>query len=113
VVVTIHAGRAVIGEIGSHDAPAMMAVGEAVDAANELRKELNKAAAAHGRRFAISEPVTTAAGVDLALGDKITVRAPGAGAPIAASLSASPPALPQSRTRLSERSAALQRLWKG
>jgi adenylate cyclase len=113
VVVTIHAGRAVIGEIGSHDAPAMMAVGEAVDAANELRKELNKAAAAHGRRFAISEPVTTAAGVDLALGDKITVRAPGAGAPIAASLSASPPALPQPRTRLSERSAALQRLWKG
>ncbi len=113
VAVTIHAGRAVVGEIGSHDAPAMMAVGEAVDAANELRRELSKAAAAHGRRFAVSEPVTTAAGVDPAIGDKVTVRAHGSGAPIAASLSASPPALPQPRTRLAERGAALQRLWKG
>jgi len=113
IAVTIHAGRAVVGEIGSHDAPALMTVGEAVDAANELRKELNKAAAAHGRRFAISEPVTTAAGVDPAVGDKVTVRAHDPGAPIVASLSTSPPAVPQSRPLLIERGAALQRLWKG
>jgi adenylate cyclase len=112
VAVTIHAGRAAIGEIGSNEGPAMMALGEAVDVANELRKELGKAAA-QGRRFAISELVTTAAGVDLAVGDKVTVRSRGSGAPIAASLSASPPVLPQSRTRLVERGAALQRLWSG
>ncbi|HEY7247422.1 MAG TPA: 2Fe-2S iron-sulfur cluster-binding protein [Xanthobacteraceae bacterium] len=113
VAVSIHAGRAVVGEIGSHDAPVMMAVGEAVDVANELRKELGKAAAAHGRRFAISEPVTTAAGVDPAVGDQVTLRAHGSGAPIVASLSTSAPPLPQSRSRLAERGEALQRLWKG
>ena len=83
--------------------------GKAVDIANELRK----LAAAHGKPFAISEPVTTAAGVDLAIGDKIVLRAP-SGAAIAASLSASPPPVSAPpRTRLSKHHAALRRLWSG
>jgi adenylate cyclase len=109
IAVSIHVGRAVVGDIGTHDAPALMAVGEAVDVANELRKT----PAAQGRAFAISEPVTTAAGVDPAAGDKITLRSHGAGVAIVAYLSASPPPLPVSRTRLAEQRAALQRLWSG
>jgi adenylate cyclase len=109
ISLSIHAGRAVVGEIGSDDPPAMMALGEAVDVANELRK----AAAAHKSAFAISEPVTTAAGVEPAAGDKVTIRLPGSGAPITASLSISAPALPESRTRLAEKRVALQRLWRG
>jgi len=109
IAVSIHAGRAAVGEIGSNDVPAVIAVGEAVDVTNELRK----AAAAHGAAFAISEPVTTAAGVEPPAGDKVVLAAHGAGAPIAAVLSAAPPALPASRTGLSERRAALQRLWSG
>jgi adenylate cyclase len=109
ITVSIHAGRAVVGEVGSIDPPAVMAVGAAVDAANELRK----AVAAHGQMFAISEPVTTAAGVEPAAGEKIMLRTPGSRAPIAASLSASSPVPPPPRSRLGERRAALQRLWKG
>jgi adenylate cyclase len=109
VSVSIHAGRAVVGEIGSDDPPAMMALGEAVDVANELRR----AAAAHKRAFAISEPVTAAAAVESAAGDKVTIHLPRSGAPVVASLSASPPVLPSSRTRLVEQRAALQRLWRG
>jgi adenylate cyclase len=107
IAVSIHAGRAVVGEVGSTDPPAVMAVGAAVDVTNELRK----AAAANGKSFAISEPVTTAAGVDPAVGDKVILRSPGSGAPIAASLSASAPVPPPSRTRLRERRATLRRLW--
>jgi adenylate cyclase len=110
ICVCIHAGRAVVGEIGSDDPPAMLAVGEAVDIANALRRM----AATHKALFAISEPVTTAAGVEPADGDKITIRLPGSAAPIAATLSTSPPALPAPRTtRMTERHAALQRLWSG
>jgi adenylate cyclase len=107
IAVSIHVGRAVVGDVGTHDAPALMAVGEAMDVANELRKTT----AAQGRAFAISEPVTTAAGVDPAAGDKITLHSHGVA--IVAYLSASPPALPISRTRLAEQRAALQRLWSG
>jgi len=86
----------------------VMVVGAAVDVTNDLRK----AAAANGKLFAISEPVTTAAGVDPAVGDNVILRSPGSGAPIAASLSASAPVPPPSRTRLCERRAALRRLWR-
>jgi adenylate cyclase len=107
VAVAIHAGRAAVAELGSSDPPAFMAVGEAVDVANELRK----LAAAYKKSFAVSEPVTAAAGVDMAPGDKLVVSLQ-AGASIAAALSASPPVvLPPARTRLSEHHAALRRLW--
>jgi adenylate cyclase len=108
VAVTIHAGDAVVGEIGSNDVPAHIAVGEAVEAANELRK----AAAAH-TAFAISEPVTSAAGVEPAAGEKVMLAPHGASGTIAAVLSSAPPALPITRSGLAERRAALQRLWSG
>jgi adenylate cyclase len=109
ITVSIHAGRAAVGEVGSTDPPAVVAVGAAVDVANELRK----AAAAHGQVFAISEPVTAAAGVAAAAGERVVLRMPGSGAPIAAWLSGSSPVAPPPRSRLEERRAALRRLWSG
>jgi len=86
-----------------------MAVGEALEVANALRK----AAAAQGKAFAISEAVSSAAGVDIAVGVKIILRSPGSAAPITASLFAAAPVPPPPRTRLVERRTALQRLWSG
>jgi adenylate cyclase len=106
IAVSVHAGAAVVGEVGSSDPPAMMAIGEAVDVANELRK----AAAAHRKPFAISEAVYAAAGLEPAAQDKVVLR-PARSAPIAASLTASAPALPESPRPGVERRAALQRLW--
>jgi adenylate cyclase len=109
IAVTIHSGRAVVGEVGTTDPPTPIAVGEAVRVANEMRK----AVAEHGSMFAISEPVTTAAGVDMAAGEKFIVRLPDLDAPVAATLAASPPPLPSSPARLREHGAALRRLWRG
>ena len=72
LAVSIHLGRAVVGEIGAFDPPAVIAIGEAVDATNELRK----AAAAHGAAFAISQAVYAAAGVDPPPGEEIMVASP-------------------------------------
>jgi adenylate cyclase len=107
VAVTIHAGRAVVGEIDASDPPLVMAIGEAMDVANELRQ----AAARHARLFAISKAVYAAAGLDPPAQDEITV--PAADAPVAVSLSDAAPLPPPPPTRLRERSEALQRLWKG
>ena len=109
IAVSIHAGLAVVGEVGSSDPPAVMVVGAAVDVTNDLRK----AAAANGKLFAISEPVTTAAGVDPAVGDKVILRSPGSGAPIAASLSASAPAVADPAPRTARRMRRLWSLWSG
>jgi adenylate cyclase len=111
VVVTIHTGRAAVGEIGASDPPTVIAIGEAVDVANELRK----AAAAQGKQFAISESVYTAAGLDLPAQDQITLHVPGLDAPVVASVSATGPALPASWKPIGapSRRAALQRLWSG
>jgi adenylate cyclase len=110
VVVTIHTGRAAVGEIGASDPPTVIAIGEAVDVANELRKT----AAAQGKQFAISEAVYTAAGLDLPPQDRITMHVPGL-PPVAASVSASGPVLPASWKPIGapSRRAALQRLWSG
>ena len=89
IAVSVHAGRAAVGEIGSSDPPAMMAIGEAIDVANELRK----AAIAHGVLFAISEPVYTAAGLVPNCEKKITMPSPGREMPMAVCLSASAVAL--------------------
>ena len=64
LAVSIHLGRAVVGEVGASDPPTVIAIGEAVDAANELRK----AAAARGAAFAISQAVYAAAGDRAAAG---------------------------------------------
>jgi adenylate cyclase len=109
VAVSIHTGRAVVGEVGSTDPPATIAVGEAVDVINELRK----AATDRGKSFAISDAVTLAAGVEPAAGDKITIAPHGAGGQIAAWLSDAAPIVPSSRTRLADRRDALRRLWSG
>src|SRR5262249_51776962 len=102
---TIHAGRGVVGEVGSSAPPAMMAVGEAMDAANALRK----AAAAHGTPFAISQPVYTAAGVSPPSADEITLPSPDSTAPLVAFLSAHAPVVPPAKPAAARR-AALQRL---
>jgi adenylate cyclase len=72
IAVSIHAGRAAVGEIGSSDPPTMIAIGDAVDAANELRKE----AAERNRSFAISQPVFTAAGIEPVYQDKASLPSP-------------------------------------
>src|SRR5262249_11270428 len=69
ISVSTHAGRAVVGEVGSSDPPTMMAVGEAMDTANALRK----AAVAHGAPFAVSQPVYSAAGVTPPAADQVTL----------------------------------------
>jgi adenylate cyclase len=111
IAVTIHAGRAAVGEIGSSQAPAIMAIGEAVDVANELRK----AAAAHGKPFAISERVYTAAGLEANIQNRVMLASRSSDAPIPVSLSTTAPERPPSWPRLGERipRTALQRLWSG
>jgi class 3 adenylate cyclase len=109
VVVSIHIGSAAVSEIGSSDPPIVMAIGEAVDVANELRK----VAAAQGKQFAISEAVYAAAEIDFPAEDNVTVRLPGIGA-VTASLSPAGPALPAAWRQAGERRRnAFQRLWSG
>jgi adenylate cyclase len=105
IAISIHAGPAAAGEIGSSDPALVIAVGEALDVVNEVRK----AAAAQDKPFAISKPVYAAAGLEPSLESEITV--PASEAPIAVSLSESAPVLPVSTTSFRERRAALQRLW--
>jgi len=110
--VSIHAGRAVVGEINSSDPPAVMAIGEAMTLANELRK----LAIDRGKSFAISEPVYTAAGLGPVTEDKVLLRPSGADAPVVVGLSMSAPDLPAAWTRphrMQARRVALQRLWTG
>jgi adenylate cyclase len=105
IAISIHAGPAAAGEVGSSDPPLVMAVGQALDVASELRK----AAAEQGKPFAISKPVYAAAGLEPSFENEIMV--PGADGPIAVSLSESAPVLPVSTTSFRERRAAFQRLW--
>jgi adenylate cyclase len=108
IAVSIHLGRAVIGEIGGSPVPVTMAIGEAVDVANELRK----AAAAQGKAFAISERVYAVSGLEPTLPDKVMLKPRGGGAPIAAFLSTTAPERPLSWAGLGEktRHALLQRM---
>jgi adenylate cyclase len=69
ITVSIHGGHAAIGEIGASEPPTLMAIGEAIDVANDLRK----AAAERGKAFAISEAVYTEAALNPVAEDKITV----------------------------------------
>jgi adenylate cyclase len=106
IAVSIHAGPAVVGEVGSSDPPAVIAIGEAVDGANELRK----AAATHRKPFAISQSLYAAAGIEPAPQDRVLLQS-ARPTPIAAYLTASAPALPSSSRPDGERRTALQRLW--
>src|SRR5262245_1921999 len=104
VAVSIDAGRAVVGEVGTSDPPAIMAMGEAMEVVGELRKTI-----AGDKRFAISERVYAAADLPLSDDGRITVSAQGTA--IGATLAAAPPELPASWTALGERRAVLQRMW--
>ena len=108
IAVSIHAGRAAIGEVGSSEPPMLMAIGEAVDVANDLRK----AAAERDKAFAISEKVYAYAGLAPVHQDSITIGpAPG----ITAYLSDAAP-IPSPRWTLHGelgRRAMLRRLWAG
>jgi adenylate cyclase len=67
IAVSIHGGHAAIGEIGASEPPTLMAIGEAVDVANELRK----AAAEQGKAFAISDQVYAEAGLSPTAAEKV------------------------------------------
>jgi adenylate cyclase len=112
VAISVHAGRAAFGEVGSYDPPMVMAVGEAVDAANEMRA----VAAARGKAFAISELVYTGAGLKPVFEDKVELSSPGDEGEITVLLSdAAPipnPAWIAADERI-RRVRSLQRLWKG
>ena len=108
IAVSIHAGRAAIGEVGSSEPPMLMAIGEAVDVANDLRK----AAAERDKAFAISEKVYAYAGLAPVHQDSITIGpAPG----ITAYLSDAAPIPSPHWTLHGElgRRAMLRRLWAG
>jgi adenylate cyclase len=111
VVVAVHTGRAAVSEIGASDPPTVMAIGEALDVVNELRKT----AAAQGKHFAISEATYTAAGLEFPPEEQATLQVSGLGTPVLASLSASAPDLPAAWKPIGapSRVAALQRLWSG
>lgn len=108
IAVSIHAGHAAVAEVGWSDPPMLMAIGEAVDVASELRK----AAAKRDKAFAISERVYADAGLVPAHQDSIMV---GAGAGITVYLSDAAPIPSPSWTLHGElgRRAMLRRLWAG
>jgi adenylate cyclase len=106
--VSMHQGRAAVGEIGSSDPPVLMAVGEVVDGANDLRKT----AAEHDKAFAISEAVYAEAGLVPVHADIVMA---GVGAGIKAYLTDFAPIPSTSWTLHGElgRGALLRRLWAG
>lgn len=108
IAVSIHAGHAAVAEVGPSDAPTLMAMGEAVDVANELRK----AAAKAGKTFAISEKVFADAGLVPVHDDSITTAS---AAGIKAYLSDAAPVPSSTWTLHGEigRTATLRRLWAG
>ena len=108
--VSIHIGRAAIAEIGTSEPPMPMAVGEAVDRANDLRK----AAAERDKPFAISEKVYADAGLSPA-GDKIKLPPRGTEAAITAFVSDAAPVPSPAWTLHGElgRRAMLRKLWAG
>src|SRR6185295_2810389 len=70
IAVSIHAGHAAIGEIGSSEPTMLMAVGEAINVANDLRTM----AAERNKAFAISEKVYADAGLAPAADHTVTLR---------------------------------------
>jgi adenylate cyclase len=108
ISVSIHAGHAAVGEIGQSDPPVLIAIGEAVDGANELRK----IAAESDKAFAISEKVYAAAGLAAVHQDSLTVQT---AAGISVYLSDAAPVPSPEWTLHGEigRRAMLRRLWAG
>ena len=111
VSVSIHAGRAAIGELGTAEAPLMVAIGSAIDEVNELRK----AAAEQDKPFAISERVYRDAELSPPTSDKISIEWAGSDAATVAYVSQSAPLPSPTWTLHGEmgRGATLRRLWAG
>jgi adenylate cyclase len=111
ISVSVHAGRAAVGEVGSSDPPMVLAIGDAIDVTNELRK----VAVAHDKPFAISDRVYADAGLSPVAGDKVTVQAPSSDAPVTVFLSESAPIPSPTWTLHGEvgRRTMLRRLWAG
>jgi adenylate cyclase len=110
VTVSIHAGRAAVGEIGSSDPPLLMAVGEAVDQIDAARK----IAIHRGCAFVISEDVYAGAALTPVYQNTATVNPTGA-AETTFYLSDSAPLPSPTWTLHGEigRRAMLRRLWAG
>lgn len=112
VSVTIHAGHAAVGEIGSAEAPQFLAIGPALDVAGELRR----AAAERDKPFAISEQIYRDAELSPATQDKVMLKgADRDDARIVAYLSDTAPIPSPAWTMHGEvgRGALLRRLWAG
>jgi len=108
IAVSIHSGRAAIGEIGSSEPPMLMAVGEAIDGAHGLRK----AAGDRDKAFAISQKVYADAGLAPVHQDSIKV-GPGAGISVYFSDAAPIPSPTWTLHGELGRRAMLRRLWAG
>jgi adenylate cyclase len=108
--VSIHAGRAAVGEVGSTEPPTILAIGEAVDVAKQLRK----LAIARDKSFVISRQVYAAAGLDPVFDDSVTIGAPGQ-QPVTVFLAEAAPVPSQTWTVHGERSrrASLRRMLSG
>jgi adenylate cyclase len=112
--VTAHGGRAMVREIGSATPPIVIAIGEAVEATNDLRNAVAQSVPG-GTPFTISEAVYTAAGVTPKIADKILLQVAALEGPLTVFQSTSVAVLPtharahRRRTRVS----ALRRLWSG
>jgi adenylate cyclase len=111
ISVVIHAGRAAIGEIGLSEPPLVLAIGEATDVVNEMRK----LAAEREWGFAISEQVYLDAGLAPLYDDQASVRAPGGEGETTVYLSDAAPVPSPAWTVHGPigKAALLRRLWAG
>jgi adenylate cyclase len=112
--VTVHAGRAMIRETHSATSPTVIAIGEAVEATNDLRKAVVQSADG-GKPFTVSEAVYTLAGIAPDMADKIVLDVPALRAPLTVfqSISVPVPAAHARARRRRARVSALRRLWSG
>jgi adenylate cyclase len=112
--VTVHAGHALVREIGLATPPSVIAIGEAIETTNDLRRAVARSAA-RGAPFTISEAVYTTAGLIPKMADKILVAMPSLEHPLTAFRSTSVPVLPAHARARSRRArvSALRRLWSG
>ena len=69
ITVSIHAGQAAIAEIGSSEPPTLLAVGEAIDVINDVRK----VAAERDKPFAITAKVYDDAALDATFQEKVAI----------------------------------------
>ena len=111
ISVVLHAGRAAVGEVGTSEPPAMLAIGEAADVAGEMRK----LAADRDRAFAISERVYRDAGLMPVYDEQVELPTPGSDGEIIVYLSDAAPIASPAWTLHGKlgRGAMLKRLWAG